>query len=276
MFDPSKVPTAMLAPVATVIKSLGDVVAIESTDVMLVGAACRDAIHRALGHDFDNRATHDLDLALALRSWATYEEIVAALPKVGGTGVGFRIAGISVDLLRFGDIEDPIGTVEPASHGEPISVWAFQEIHAAAVTVPMNAGSIAIPSVPGYCAAKIGAWLDRSSWGEFKDAADMALIMYWYDQSPVIHDRLYETEQGQRILQKAGFDLAVASASLLGADVAQLIGAERHRELRARWPGDLTTLSRHLATAVSSRTTWPPMDRRDEMIDALTSGLMMV
>ncbi len=45
---------------------------------MLVGALCRDVLHRRLGHTFTTTATQDLDLGLALSSWESYLSLAAA------------------------------------------------------------------------------------------------------------------------------------------------------------------------------------------------------
>ncbi len=276
MFDPAEVPTGVLYPVQRVVDALlGAVPEIDTSEVMLVGAVCRDAMHAALGHEFATRATRDLDLALALRSWAAYQAITAAFPRVTDTGICFRIAGLDVDLLPFGDVEDPTGTVEPPSRGETLSVWAFEEIYGAALSIGLpNGRTIQIPTVPGYAAAKLGAWLDRSSHGEFKDATDLALVLYWCGESAALADRLYETPTEQAILQDESFDLARASARLLGTDVVTVIGADRQSELLARWPGNRVTLTRELRTSLGAGPSrWPGADRSLELIDALSRGL---
>ena len=73
-------------------------------------------------------ATLDLDLALALSSWDAYRSLGSTFPRVGSTGIRFRIAEFDVDLLPFGDIEDPQGIVDPRACDETLSVWAFEEI----------------------------------------------------------------------------------------------------------------------------------------------------
>jgi predicted nucleotidyltransferase len=85
--------------------------------------------------------------------------------------------------------------------GESLSVWAFEEVFASSLPLPLtDTLSIRIPTVEGYAVAKLGAWLDRSEWHEAKDAGDLVLIMYWYAESTVVHDRLYDTPTGNEIL----------------------------------------------------------------------------
>jgi len=246
---------------------------LQPEDVMLVGAVCRDLHHHALGHRFAATATHDLDLALALPSWDAFRALAAAFPRVGDTGIRFRIADVIVDLLPFGAIEDPEGAAQPPTRGESLSVWAFSEIFADALPLPLPTGAtVRVPTVAGYAAAKLAAWLDRSGWHESKDAADLALVLYWYSESSSVHDGLYETEDGNGILIAESTDLPLAAARLLGHDIATTIGPTRLAELLARWPGDLRLLVQELGFAGA---TWPrDAGRRRALIDALTRGLV--
>lgn len=154
-------------------------------EVLLVGAHCRDILHSAFGHDFPLRTTTDIDLGLAVANWVAYDELVGRLSPVGNTGIRFQVARATADLMPFGPVEDPPGTVTPASRRESISVWGFAEVFAAALPLQLpHAGIIRIPTEAGYAALKLAAWLDRSSYGEFKDAADIAAVVYWYSKSP--------------------------------------------------------------------------------------------
>ncbi|WP_152364243.1 hypothetical protein [Microlunatus speluncae] len=274
MFDPSNVPASVVAPLAGVVEAaLATTSHLAARDIMIVGAHCRDIMQRALGHAFATTATHDLDLALAFSSWRSFEALSEAFPRLGDTGIRYRIAGVVVDLLPFGDVEDPRGTVDPPTRREAISVWAFDEIYRSALPLNLSrAISIRIPTVAGYAAAKIGAWLDRSNWRETKDAADLGLIMFWYAESRVVQHRLYDTPAGNDVLIAEVADLQLASARLLGADIATTIGPQRLVELLDRWPGDRRLLARDLD--VRNVPGWPrDHDRRLELVAALTRGL---
>jgi predicted nucleotidyltransferase len=52
------------------------------------------------------------------------------------------------------------------------------------------------PTIPGYVALKFAAWLDRSAWGKYKDAGDVAAAMYWYAESDDVVERLYAGDVG--------------------------------------------------------------------------------
>jgi predicted nucleotidyltransferase len=139
--------------------------------------------------------------------------------------------------------------------------------------LPLTAGTaIRIPTVAGFAAAKLGAWLDRSAWHETKDAADLALVVHWYTNSSAVSDRLYGTTEGRAILIAESSDVPLAAAHLLGQDVAATIGQERSAELLARWPGDLDLLVREFT--LRGGPTWPREARRRlNILDALTRGL---
>lgn len=274
MLDLSKTPTEFVDPIARIVDAaLHAAHELTPADVMIVGAGCRDILHHALGHTFATTATRDLDLALALSTWDAYRSLATAFPRVGDTGIRFRIADVDVDLLPFGDIEDPVGIVEPPARGETLSVWAFEEIYAASLPFALTSTTtIRIPTVAGFAAAKLGAWLDRSHWRETRDAADLALILHWYAESADVHDRLYETPTGNVILLANATDVPLAAAHLLGVDVLAVIGSSRLTELLARWPGNLDLLIRELDLRTSPA--WPhAAQRRLDLIESLTRGL---
>jgi hypothetical protein len=123
----------------------------------------------------------------------------------------------------------------------------------------------------GYTAAKLGARLDRSSWGETRDAADLgaghALVRRVRRRAgpPVRVNGWHD------VLITESSDVPVAAAQLLGHDVAATIGAERLAELLERWPGDVQLLVREFGFTGA---TWPrDVTRRRALIDALTRGL---
>jgi len=120
MRDLSGTPEEFLSPITNVVEAiLAHANQLRSEDVMVVGAWCRDIWHDALGHTFATAATRDLDLALALASWEAYEAVAEAFPSVEGAGIRFRIAGINVELLPLGEIEDPRGSSRTAPTWTP-------------------------------------------------------------------------------------------------------------------------------------------------------------
>jgi predicted nucleotidyltransferase len=274
LLDLSRASEDLLGLIEHVVNTmLSKVPALSGYDVMLVGARCRDVIHTALGGEFSPVITRDLDLALALSSWDAYEDIRASFKQVGDTGIRFQIGGLNVDLMPFGELEDPRGIVVPPPRGEAMSVWAFQEIFNASLPLGLSPElAIRVPTVAGFAAAKMAAWLDRSEWREVKDAADLALIAYWYAESEDVQARLYATPGGQETLLAEELDVPRAAARLLGDDLAATIGPDRTAELLDRWPGDIDMLVGSFSLRAGPD--WPgEKDRRRDIIDALTHGL---
>lgn len=275
MLELSRIADGFFDPIASVVEEMRkQAPGIDPDRIMLVGAWCRDTLHAALGHEFGTSATRDVDLALALSEWETYELLAHSFKRDGNSGVGFKIAGLVVDLLPFGELENPRGRIVPPTRDDAISVWAFAEIFSESSLLALSSSlTIRCPTVPGYTAAKLAAWLDRSEWGESKDANDLALTAYWYMESNQVEGRLYDTPEGRAILIAEEVDLPRAAARLLGRDVATEIGHERAAELIARWPGDLEMFVRNFTLRPGPR--WlEQQDRRREVIAALTRGFV--
>ncbi len=241
---------------------------------MLVGAHCRDILHSASGHEFALRGTSDLDLGIAIADWDDYDEIAASFPRTGSTGIRHTIAGIPVDIMPFGAVEHPTGTVTPSPRNAPMDVFAFTEVFAGSLPLALSGDlTCRIPSLEGYAALKLKAWADRSANWDDKDAADIALVLWWYSESAAVMDRLYGSQAGQQTLESLDFDTARASAFVLGSDIQSLLGSARASELRSAWlASDLHRLSDSMAR--SDLGGWPPSsgDRR-LILAALTLGL---
>lgn len=193
---------------------------------------------------------------------------------VGNTGIRFHVAGIPADLMPFGAVEDPPGTVTPTARCEPMSVWGFAEVFGAALPLPLPGGAtIRIPTVAGYAALKLAAWLDRSDYGEYKDASDIATALYWYLNSPGVDVQLYETDHGHDVLLQESMDSSAAAARLLGEDIQSTLGDDRKAELADRWPGPRVNFLYHSMTVVNA-SNWPGSpDRRRTLIRAMERGL---
>jgi len=241
---------------------------------MVVGAHCRDILQSALGQELALRTTDDIDFGLAIASWAAYDELTRKLEPTGHTGIRYQVANVPTDLMPFGAVEKPWGTVTPPARNEPMSVWSFTEVFEAACRLSLpNAGTIRIPTVAGYAALKLAAWLDRSVYGQYKDAVDIATVLYWYSESLEVDARLYETEHGQDILVQEESDYPVAAARVLGEDIAAVIGSTRLSELAERWPGPREDALYAGMTVMDGRH-WPlSPERRQALVQAMERGL---
>lgn len=275
MFNPEKCDPQLLEIVDRVsFQLLEQTERLQPADLMVLGAHCRNLLHDALGHEFTLRATEDVDIAFAVAGWEAYAAIVDGLPELGGAGIRYDVGGIPTDLVPFGAIEDPAGVV-PDPPDRDLSVWAFQEVFDGAHALPLpSIGPIKIPTVPGYCALKLAAWLDRSMRDEYKDAGDIATVLFWYANSSPVADRLYnDGDAGFEVLDKFAMDESLSTAFLLGRDVAEHIGTTRVAELELRWPGPrISELPRWMNIPGTPRAWTPNPDRRIELVNAMQLG----
>ncbi|MEU8607728.1 hypothetical protein AB0C29_06985 [Actinoplanes sp. NPDC048791] len=274
MLDPAKCdPDLLLLPDTVVTRLLRQSSSLQPEDVMIVGAHCRDILRSASGQDSGLRTTEDVDFGLALADWAAFDELTKELEPAGNTGIRYQVADVPTDLIPFGDLEDPSGTIRPARR-EPINVWGFSEVFQTSRPLPLpHAGTIRIPSIAGYAALKLVAWLDRSAWGAYKDASDIATVLHWYSELPEIAARLWDTDHGVDILVEEKSVYPVAAARVLGQDIAEAIGSARLAELAARWPGPRAD-SLYAEMNMTNTFLWPrAVEDRKLRVQAMERGL---
>lgn len=273
MAEPEAIDAALSAGIVPVVQNLRAAgIGVQRESLMLVGARCRDILHYRSGLDFTPSATEDLDLALGIAEWGTFERIAAHFPRIGVTGVRFSIADCAVDILPFGTVEHPRGSVEPPHRGESMSVWAFREVQRHATSIDLGENVVVqMPTHAGYVALKAMAWLDRRERGEFKDANDLALAVRWHTDSDVVTDALWEQHSG--LLETYGWEVDLAAAHLLGTEVTRTVGPERCAELLDRWPGNHDQLVANFQV-VNAPAEWRSSpQRRQQLIRSFSAGL---
>ena len=167
------------ADIILVVNKLSKFIDIEN--IMLVGARCRDIHQQKYRDQTAGRRTKDVDFALALESWDDFNLLKQQFSPTGNAWQGITIGNIPVDLVPFGNIENPPGEVL-SRKGHLLNVAGFKEVFEQAELYPLNdAIDIKLPTVPGLTALKLHAWLDRKE-NNIKDASDLALILSWYEE----------------------------------------------------------------------------------------------
>jgi len=155
-----------------------------------------------------------------------------------------------------------------------MNVWGFAETFESALPLRLpNAGTIRIPTLAGYAVLKLVAWLDRSTFGEYKDASDIATVVYWYSRSPEIETLAYETDHGQDLLVQEELDLAAAASRLLGEEIGSIIGGERLPALADRWSKTSKDLLYHHLTVTNAPDWTGSEERRRSLIQAMERGI---
>jgi predicted nucleotidyltransferase len=236
----------------------------ELPPVMVVGAACRDALHAAAGHAHPLRRTDDLDIAVAVNGWDHFNTLTAQLAAVAGASstIRYRVAGHTVDIVPFGEpVESPDGIVSPSRRGEAMSVFGFQDVWQSAYEVEVSAPRpVRVPTVAGYTVLKLKAWADRSAHDEHKDGGDLAIAMHWYQEDDeLLAQRIWGGDDaGITLLSESDFSLPEAAVRLLIGDARAVLSPARQEELTTVWR-DLVAddrLAEHLHNGLLPG--WPP------------------
>jgi len=252
----------------------------------VVGALARDILFHHIYGIHIARPTRDIDFGIAMKDWdqfATFKKALCDTSMFSPVNdMAQRLSyhstkdtrGIPVDLVAFGAVESPIGTIAwPPDNTEIMTVTGFDEANANALTVqlPADGLTIRVTSIPGLALLKLVAWFERGH-ANPKDAHDLILLMRNYADAGNA-DRLY----GEKLplLESVNFELERAGAILLGNDVAAIARPETVKNLKTKLanPHERNRLLTQLAVGV----TWTDHDDRlnsaESLLGALSFGL---
>ena len=221
-FDAST--TADLQVTARVLADLDEQATRSGVHIMVVGAVARDILISQVTGAPPQRATADLDIAVAISSWSDIDRMTAGLSAVPSSAHRFIVRDTEVDIIPFGDIETAGRTITwPNDHR--MNVLGFREAYEASVDVKLPGGLVmAVASLPAQSLLKLFAWRDRR-YETKRDAIDLKTILYAYQEGRYL-DELYE-DHGE-LLEKRDFDPAAAGAKRLGREADALLG-KQHR-----------------------------------------------
>ncbi|WP_380172383.1 hypothetical protein ACFEMC_00065 [Kineococcus sp. DHX-1] len=188
-------------------------------DLMVVGAMARDLlVHHAQGTRPD-RATRDIDIALAVARWSDLDDVMSSHPRVGDSPHRFLVRGVEVDVVPFRGVETSSRTIRwPNDH--VMAVLGFEEALRSAVLVELPGGVVApVASLPAQSLLKLLAWRDRRQ-DTRKDAVDLRTILVASGHENHL-EQLYDNHPD--LLESYGFDPGEAAAHRLGAQARALV-----------------------------------------------------
>ncbi len=207
---------------------------------LVVGATARDILMYYLHGLPLNRASPDIDFAVAIESWSAFTALKAALLREPPLRPDMRIPhrlhysatvddGFPVDLVPFGGVEiSPAQVAWPPDMAIVMNVAGYAEALDSAVTVYIaDDCEIPVASIPGLVMTKLIAWLDRGQ-SNPKDAVDFRYLLENYADAGNA-DRLYGEELP--LLHSCGYQLEHAGPRLLGLDVASIALAESKQQI---------------------------------------------
>ncbi|MDX1553974.1 MAG: nucleotidyl transferase AbiEii/AbiGii toxin family protein [Marinobacter sp.] len=196
---------------------------------IIVGASARDLVmHHAYGAPIQ-RATLDIDLAVQVSDWASFESIRDSLIHEGytKTDLPHRLHGphgAPIDILPFGSVESGNSIIAwPPSGDVQMSVVGFQNAldNADWLTVIKEEKlELPVASPQGLTLLKLVAWSERDAQTRRKDAADIAYLASNYENIPGQMERFYE--QHEALLEAHGWDTRLAGAHVLGTEIANI------------------------------------------------------
>ncbi|MGM0672508.1 nucleotidyl transferase AbiEii/AbiGii toxin family protein [Thioalkalivibrio sp.] len=201
---------------------------------VVVGATARDMV---LHHGFGlkvRRATRDIDLALEIAHWATFQDLENSLLATGRF-VADRAAQrliftdgdqrLPVDLIPYGKIEDSDHEITwPPDHTVRMNVLGFGDAFKTARLVRVRSdppSDVRCVSPAGLALLKLIAWDDgRQDGRRRRDAEDFRHLVETYLDAGN-RDRLFEEQAS--LLEREDFDYVEAGAHILGSDLATLM-----------------------------------------------------
>ncbi|WP_350270589.1 hypothetical protein AAFP32_03005 [Brevibacterium sp. CBA3109] len=165
-----------------VLAELADVCGKSGTEMFVIGAAARDLVIHARKQTQPVRATHDVDIAVAVRTDAQFQELSQLLTRKRSAPHKFSVLGIEVDIIPFGGNESD-RTVCFAD-GSSLDVTGIREAHSTSVLVRLPKGTeVYVASPAALTALKILAWSERHD-DNPKDGLDLAVILSALSESP--------------------------------------------------------------------------------------------
>jgi predicted nucleotidyltransferase len=193
----------------------------------VIGATARDIVMQQLLDTESKRRTRDLDIAIAIPDWDTFEQvkqslIVDGFEKSRDMQQRFYYGEYELDIVPYGVVaKDDDNIYCPPEEVVAMSVKGFDEVLSEAITVSIDDDfKIKIASLHGLFLLKFNAWLDRNA-KTSKDAEDMSFIFSNYFLANLerkIHQEVYDWEN---------FDDYIVGGYWLAYDIVALLNKEQ-------------------------------------------------
>ncbi len=206
----------------------------------VIGATARDIIMQQLLDTASRRRTKDLDIAIAIPDWNTFEQVKQNLVDDGfkksrHMHQRFFYGEYELDIVPYGVVAKEDGNIYwPPEEEIAMSVKGFDEVLSEAITVSIDGDfKVKIASLHGLFLLKFNAWLDRNA-KTSKDAEDMSFIFSNYFMANLereIHQEVYDWEN---------FDDYIVGGYWLAHDLVVLLNKEQLRYYKEVIEGELT------------------------------------
>lgn len=193
----------------------------------VIGATARDIIMQQLLDTASRRRTRDLDIAIAIPDWDTFEQVKQSLiadgfEKSRDMQQRFYYGEYELDIVPYGVVAKEDDNIYwPPEEVVAMSVKGFDEVLSEAIMVSIDDEfKVKIASLHGLFLLKFNAWLDRNA-KTGKDAEDMSFILFNYFMANLdreIHQEVYDWEN---------FDEYIVGGYWLAHDLVALLDARQ-------------------------------------------------
>lgn len=193
----------------------------------VIGATARDIVMQQLLDTESRRRTRDLDIAIAIPDWDTFEEVKQKLIADGfeksmDMQQRFFYRDYELDIVPYGIVAKEDDNIYwPPEEIVAMSVKGFDEVLSEAITVSIDDEfKVKIASLHGLFLLKLNAWLDRNA-KTSKDAEDMSFILSNYfiaNLDREIHQEVYDWEN---------FDEYIVGGYWLAHDLVTLLNVNQ-------------------------------------------------
>jgi predicted nucleotidyltransferase len=201
------------------------------SEFVVAGATARDIV---LWHVYGiraERATRDVDVAVCVVSWDAHRDLISRLEATGLFKLSGRVEHSMVfedasvgkpsplDLVPFGPLEAPEGTIKWPKDKAEMNVLGFREAVDTALQVDIGEGlTVPVVSLPALALLKLLAWQDRRTIRN-TDAGDLLLVIRNYHDAGN-KERIWEVATD--LLETHNFDADLAAAALLGREARRI------------------------------------------------------
>lgn len=240
--------------------------------LVVVGAVARDHGLVGLGAP-PSRATLDVDVTVQLDSWEEFEDLVDRVTQPSGrfrrTENPHRVVhanGTPVDVLPFGDLESPPGTIEWPADGARMVVAGFDRIRASGDRLRLNdSEDVAVADLPSLAFMKCLAFSERGE-QDPKDLHDLVGLLR--ARSAHLSEDDWDAFGGGDLPSEVSIDRF--GAFVLGRQVARRFGASTVERFLSIFAEAHEPLSRIVDQAVPRRT--PDPERTAREVSALLTS----
>lgn len=202
---------------------------------LVIGATARDLVWH-YGFDLKiRRMTTDIDFAIQVKDWETFQQLRAALEKEGFKSdraihrLNFQET-IPIDIVPFGDLANKDAKIEIPPENSQMIVLGFYEalIHAYQVKLAEDL-EVKVASAEGLVLLKLISWTDRPYGQHKKDAYDLAYIFNEYESINKNGDMIYEDDA---LFERFDGDTRRASVFLLGERISEIASEQSQNEIK--------------------------------------------